>query len=68
MLALTRKEGEGIILSTRDDYGRRIEIIVSVAESRGGTARIGIEAPASVKILRQELAGQPQPVAGEAGR
>ena len=68
MLALTRKEGQSIILRTRDDYGRRIEIIISVAESRSGTARLGIEAPASVKILRQELVGEPERVAEESGR
>jgi len=47
MLVLTRRTGEGIVIG--DD------IIITVVESKGGAIRIGIEAPKSKKIYRQEL-------------
>jgi len=47
MLVLTRKVGEGIIIG--DD------VRITVVEVRGGGVRIGIEAPASAKIHRQEV-------------
>ncbi len=47
MLVLTRKPGEGILIG--DD------ITVKVIELKGGGARIGIEAPRTKKIYRQEL-------------
>jgi carbon storage regulator len=50
MLILGRREGESILI----DGGIRI---VVVSCDRGGV-RIGIEAPASVKILRGEIADQ----------
>lgn len=60
MLALTRKEGERIILTVG---GHQITLMVN--EARSGTARLGIEAPAAVKIVREELLTQsPQHVAG----
>jgi len=61
MLALTRKEGERILLQVPANAGE-IEIIVSVADSRSGTARLGIEAPPDVKIIREELAHRPPAV------
>jgi len=52
MLVLTRKAGERIVI---DD-----NIIVEVLEVQGNRARIGIQAPQGVPILRQELlAGKP---------
>jgi carbon storage regulator len=47
MLILTRKEGEQIAIG--DD------IIVSVELVDGQQVRIGIEAPKSITILREEL-------------
>jgi len=47
MLVLSRKPGEAIRIG--DD------IEISVIEVRGDTVRIGIEAPKSVAIFRQEL-------------
>ncbi len=47
MLILTRKIGEGIILG--DD------IRISIMEIRGKQIRIGIEAPANVVVLREEI-------------
>jgi carbon storage regulator len=50
MLVLNRKIGERIIIG--DD------IVVTVVKVQGKQVRIGIEAPASVSIRRQELLAQ----------
>lgn len=47
MLVLTRKLGEGIVIG--DD------ITIKIIEMKGGTVRIGIEAPKDRKIYRQEV-------------
>ncbi len=47
MLVLTRKAGEGIIIG--DD------ITIKVIEMKGGGVRIGIDAPRTKKIYRQEV-------------
>lgn len=47
MLVLTRKAGEGIIIG--DD------VTIKVIEMKGGGVRIGIDAPKSKKIYRQEI-------------
>jgi len=47
MLKITRRAGERIIVG--DD------IVVTLLEVSGSTARIGIEAPASVPIFREEI-------------
>lgn len=47
MLVLTRKVGEGIIIG--DD------IKLTIVEIKGGSIRIGIDAPRSKKIHRQEV-------------
>lgn len=47
MLALTRKEGQSIIID------EQIEIVI--VEIKGDQVRIGINAPKSVKILRKEI-------------
>ena len=51
MLTLSRKEGESLILTLED--GQTIE--VHLDQIRGTQARISIDAPDSVKILREEL-------------
>jgi carbon storage regulator CsrA len=48
MLVLTRREGERIVI------GEGIEIVI--VKTKGGAVKIGIEAPAEVKVLRSELA------------
>jgi carbon storage regulator CsrA len=53
MLSLARKPGESVILH-HPDIGQ-IRIMVVRREDRGGGLRLGIEAPSSVKILREEL-------------
>ena len=47
MLVLTRNVGESIVIG--DD------IIIKVIEVRGDVVRIGVEAPSSVRIYREEL-------------
>jgi carbon storage regulator len=47
MLVLTRKKGEGILIG--DD------ITIRIVEVKGGTVRIGIDAPREKKIYRQEV-------------
>lgn len=47
MLVLTRKEGEKIRIG--DD------IVISVVRVTGDKVRIGIEAPAALTVLREEL-------------
>ncbi len=47
MLVLTRNVGESVVIGD--------EIIVKVIEVRGDVVRIGVEAPTSVRIYREEL-------------
>jgi len=47
MLVLTRKPGEGIIIGDN--------ITVKIIELKGGSIRIGIDAPRQTKIYRQEV-------------
>jgi len=47
MLVLTRKVGEGLVIGN--------DIKITVVEIKGGGVRIGIEAPASVRVHRQEV-------------
>ena len=47
MLILTRKSGEGLFIG--DD------IRITILEIRGKQIRLGIEAPASVIVLREEI-------------
>ena len=47
MLRITRRAGERIVLG--DD------VIVEVTEIKGGIVRLGIEAPRSVPVYREEI-------------
>ena len=47
MLRITRRAGERVIVGG--------EVIVEVLEVRGQTVRLGIEAPRSVSIYREEI-------------
>ncbi len=47
MLVLTRKAGEGIIIG--DD------VRITIVEIKGGSIRIGIDAPRHMKVHRQEV-------------
>lgn len=48
MLVITRKAGQGLLIGE--------EIRVVVLESHSDSARLGIEAPARITVLREELA------------
>ena len=50
MLVLSRREGEAIILETSDG-----PITIRLTEYNGSQTRVGVEAPRSVKVLREEL-------------
>jgi carbon storage regulator len=52
MLVITRKKGESIRIGN--------EIELTVLEVRDGRARIGINGPREIRILRQELIGRKQ--------
>ena len=47
MLVLTRKEDETIVINGR--------IVIRVLKTKGGSVRLGIEAPENFKVLRGEL-------------
>lgn len=47
MLVLSRKVGESIIIGN--------EVMVTVVEFRGDQVRLGVEAPRSVQVYREEL-------------
>jgi carbon storage regulator len=49
MLVLTRKPGEKVVIGNG--------VTVTVVEVTGNKVRVGIDAPAQVRILRGELAG-----------
>ncbi|PWG60984.1 carbon storage regulator [Sediminicurvatus halobius] len=60
MLILSRRAGETILIG--DD------IRVTVSAIQGGQVRVGIDAPAEVRIVRGELAdadSQPKPINGD---
>ncbi len=47
MLILSRRPGESIVIGG--------EVVVTVVEVRGGQVRIGIDAPRSVEVHREEV-------------
>ena len=50
-LVLTRKTGEAILIRAADG----VEIVVRISKVTRTTARVAIDAPAGVEILRTEL-------------
>lgn len=50
MLVLTRRSGESIVIGT--------DVVVTVLEVRGDQVRIGIDAPRSVQVHREEVFNQ----------
>ena len=52
MLVLTRKVGEGVMIGTN--------IHVVVVEAHSGEVRLGIEAPATIPVHRDEIAAKLQ--------
>lgn len=59
MLILTRKIGQSISINGT--------IRITVQAIRGRQVRLGIEAPAAIPVLRQELLPHPQPAAPARG-
>jgi carbon storage regulator CsrA len=59
MLVLSRRPDEQIILPT-------VPAVIKVISTQAGLVRLGIEAPADVPIVREELTrGEPRPPHGE---
>jgi carbon storage regulator len=56
MLVLSRKENERLVIDGN--------IVVTVVRLAGGKVRLGIEAPASVQVKREELLGKPMSFEG----
>ncbi len=48
MLVLTRKCGEKVVMPQQ-------EVVITVLEVRGDRVRLGIEAPAEIRVHRQEI-------------
>jgi carbon storage regulator CsrA len=57
LLVLGRKIGEAFLVMLED--GRTIR--VSYEQQRGGSARIGIEAPPEIRVVREELLAADRP-------
>ena len=51
MLILTRRKDEAIVI--RDRFGAEIRLLV--VDVRGNKVRLGIEAPADVSVIREEI-------------
>ncbi len=51
MLVLTRRVGERIVIDN--------QVVLEVLEVKGNRIRLGIQAPAGVSILREELLPKP---------
>lgn len=47
MLVLTRRPGESIVVGE--------DIVITVIEIKGGQVRIGIDAPRSIDVYREEI-------------
>lgn len=60
MLVLTRKCGEKIVMPQQ-------ELVLTVLEVRGDRVRLGITAPAHIKVHRHEIWQRLQQQAAEAG-
>ena len=63
MLVLTRRVGESLILSLQDGTTAKIE----VTQVNGGQVRIGVEAPRSVGVDREEIYIAKQPNQAQEG-
>lgn len=55
MLVLTRHEAERIVVDVPHGNGQSTRVIVCLIEVQGNKAKIGIDAPRTVHILREEL-------------
>jgi len=53
MLVLTRKTRQSIVID--DDGAGECILKVTVLEIRGGRVKLGLEVPAGIRVLRQEV-------------
>jgi carbon storage regulator len=60
MLVLSRKTSERIVLGK--------DVVVTVVAVQGGQVRLGIEAPATVTVRREELVGPRTALGGGRGK
>ena len=56
MLVLSRKPGTQVLVGDN--------VRITILEIRGGQVKLGIEAPESVRVLREEARGTSTPAAG----
>lgn len=61
MLVLSRKPGQRITM----DLGDGRSIVITLVEMRGESVRMGFSAPADVKIWRNEIMPEPEPIDAE---
>ncbi|HDH02980.1 MAG TPA: carbon storage regulator [Actinobacteria bacterium] len=47
MLVLSRREGESVVIGN--------DIVITVLEVRGGQIRLGVDAPRSLQVHREEI-------------
>ena len=47
MLVLSRRQGESIVIGG--------DVVVTIVEVRGGQVRVGIDAPRSIEVHREEI-------------
>ena len=59
MLILTRRRDEAIVIRNR--FGTEIRLLV--VDVKGNKVRLGIDAPADVNIVREEVRSRESPVA-----
>jgi len=59
VLILTRKPRESVVIQLPD--GRRVTVVLMDVHRTGQRVRLGFDAPADVKIHRDELLFQPAP-------
>lgn len=59
MLVVTRKPNDAVLIGDN--------VRITVVSVRGGSVKIGIEAPPHVRILRDELSGELAPLACTSG-
>jgi carbon storage regulator len=59
MLILTRRIGESIVIGE--------DVVVTVLRVKGGQVRLGVAAPAALRVRREELQGRAPPEATREG-
>lgn len=60
MLVIARKKDQAIILKAAETIPAGTEVRLVVTEVSGHYAHLGLDAPRSITITREELVGQPR--------